>query len=104
MKVQMPIRNIAKERIATASEVAALIAAKGWRSAEVIAGTKSMLRLLWIELRRYGIDLKGYEQDADDERCYDRLMKHVKSSGQPWEKKVSEELINDLVISGAEGK
>ena len=84
----MPInRNLIKEQITTAAEVADLIATKGWEAVEVIAGTKTMLRALWIELKKYGIELKGYNNDASDEKCYARLMQQAKTNGLPWQKK-----------------
>lgn len=80
-------RNLTKEQITTAAEVADLIAAKGWETVEVIAGTKTMLLALWVELNKYGIGLKGYDVDANDEKRYARLMQQAKNNNLPWQKK-----------------
>ncbi len=94
-------RNLTKEQIATAAEIADIIAAKGWENAEVIAGTKSILRYLWIELKKYGIELKGYDNDANDEKCYARLMQYAKTNGLPWQKQPPVKPEEPIMVGGA---
>lgn len=76
-------------QMAAINEVAALIATKGWIAIDVIAGTKMMQRLLWIESKRYGFGLNGYIPGESDEKCYERLLKHTKANGVIWEKQVA---------------
>ena len=88
-------------QIITVSEIADLIAEKGWAAVELIAGTKMMQRFIWIESKKYGFDISGYSPDANDERCYDRLVKHFKDNGLVWERTPVKRKVNDKV-SGAE--
>ena len=87
------------DQIATASEIAHLIAEKGWSAVELIAGTKMMQRFIWVESKKYGFALSGYTPDANDEKCYDRLVKNAKVKGLIWEKHVAKKPKNE--ISGA---
>lgn len=70
----------------TIEEIVSFVAKKGWTSAEVVAGTQTMKRLIWIETKRSGIDLTGYTPSANDEKCYDRLAKRAKDMGLVWER------------------
>jgi hypothetical protein len=88
-------------QINTAAEIAKLIASKEWESAELIAGTATMTRILWVELKRYGLDLKEFEPDEKTNRCYERLMKRAKDNGLSWEKTAPERPIDELTVSGA---
>jgi len=107
ISTSLPHTTKGKERggtmgqIAAASEIANLIATKGWAAVELIAGTPMMQRFLWIESKRYGFDLKGYEPDAGDEKCYERLMKSAKANGIAWEKRIPEKPRDELSVSGA---
>src|SRR3972149_7571634 len=87
------------DQIITASEIAHLIAEKGWSAVELIAGTKMMQRFIWVESKKYGFALSGYTPDANDEKCYDRLVKNAKVKGLIWEKHVAKKPKNE--ISGA---
>lgn len=74
-------------QIAVAEEIAKIIAEKGWKSAEFISGTDKMFRFLWIEAKRYGIEIQGYTPTPADERCYSRLEKNAQKAGIAWDRK-----------------
>ena len=69
----------------TAEEIAKIINAKGWTSVEVIAGTESMKRLIYMEGKKAKFDLIGYTPTANDEKCYERLAKRANDMGLVWE-------------------
>jgi hypothetical protein len=90
-------------QIAAVAEVVRLAVTKGWTSIELIAGTSSMQRLLWIESKRYpSLTLKGYEPSDSDQKCLERLKKRAEDSGLIWEKQIQKNPTDELIsISGA---
>jgi hypothetical protein len=88
-------------QINTTAEIAKLIVAKEWGAVEIIAGTETMTRMLWVELKRYGLDFKEFEPDDKAQKCYERLMKHAKDNGLLWEKTAPEKPADELAASGA---
>ena len=73
----------------TAEEIVKLINTKGWVSVEIIAGTESMKRFVWMEGKKAKLDLIGYTPTASDEKCYERLAKRAKDMGLVWEYSVA---------------
>ena len=88
------------DQIITVAEIAHLIAEKGWSAVELIAGTKMMQRFIWVESKKYGFGLSGYAPDANDEKCYDRLVKNAKVNGLIWEKHVAKKPKNEISSAG----
>ncbi|MEI8054652.1 MAG: hypothetical protein WCH10_01460 [bacterium] len=82
---QQKTANSVLDQAKTVEEIGKLIAAKNWVSVEVIAGSPMMKRFVWIEAKRSKFDLIGYEPNASDEKCYDRLAKRAKDMGLVWE-------------------
>jgi|GEM_PF-2930996 len=89
-------------QMAVVSKVASLIDERKWGGAELIYGTPMMKRYLWIESKKYGFELTGYEPSDDDKKCLDRLMKQAKDRGLVWSKELSEE--QRVVVASASGK
>lgn len=75
-------------QIVVVSEIANLIAKKGWVVVELITGTPMMQFLLWLETKRYGLTLNGYTPSEIDTQRYDLIIKRTKASGLPWAKQV----------------
>ena len=73
------------EQAKTAEEIMDLIIKKGWTAVEVIAGTQTMKRFIWVEAKRAKLGFAGYTPNASDEKCYDRLAKRAKDMGFVWE-------------------
>jgi hypothetical protein len=69
-----------------AEEIAKLTAEKGWLSMEIIAGTQTMKRFLWMESKKAKFDLVGYTPSESDEKCYARLAKRAKDMTLEWER------------------
>lgn len=80
------------EQIATAAEVACLMAKKQWSSIMLNTGTKIMKRFIWMESKRYGISIdtavSTYTPNKDDEKHYAKLVKYAEDNGFAWEKQV----------------
>ena len=85
----------------TMADVATLIAAKRWAAVELISGTQKMQSFLWIELKRYDLELKGYEPSDNDKKLSERLKKHVEAKGLTWEKGLPTALKDKFNVSGA---
>lgn len=75
-------------QIEAAAHIGKMIAEKGWKSAEFIAGSDLMRRFIWIESKRFGFEIsKEYTPTVADERCYSRLEKHAQKVGVAWDKR-----------------
>jgi hypothetical protein len=72
-------------QVKTAEEMAQLIADKEWSSVEIVNGSQLMKMLLWIETKRYQINLAGYTPTADDEKRYSNLAANAQNMGIEWE-------------------
>ncbi len=97
-KKQLLLAQGAKGQIAVASEIAKIISTRGWGTVELIDGTKNLSKLLWIELRRFGLEFRGYEPSQEDEHTYNMVMNHTKARGEVWEKSLPQSV--ELKISG----
>ena len=93
------VMTLADQRI-VASEIADIVAKKGWEGSELIEGTRIMKSLFWIESKRYDLDFSGYtptdEEKNDDERRLEAMIKNTEENGTKWKKeapKVSENAI-----------
>jgi hypothetical protein len=69
----------------TIEDIARLIIDKGWASVEIVAGSELMQKLLWVESKRYGFNLNGYDPSDNDKRCYDRLAERARTMGSLWD-------------------
>jgi len=66
-------------------ELAKIILEKTWATVEVIAGTTTMKKYLWVESKRAKFELIGYTPSESDTKSYERLAKLSKTTQQVWE-------------------
>lgn len=86
------------KQIDAAYEIAKLIATKGWTAIEFIAGSALLQHLLWITSKRYNFQIKGYAPTAEEEKCCERLKKHLKAN---WVMSTPKRPGEELTASGA---
>lgn len=73
--------NIATQ-IAAAVEIARIIVKeKKWNKIEMVDGTPTLQRILWIESQKHGFVIEGYDQNDGDKKCYDRITKQAETNG-----------------------
>lgn len=75
-------------QIAVASEIGRIVAEKGWKKAELVAGTKFMQQFVWMESERYGFEIGGYIPSNEDLNRYERLEKFFHSNGWVWDERL----------------
>jgi len=66
-------------------EIAKIIVQKEWTAVEIIAGTNTMKKYLWVESKRAKFELTGFTPSESDQKAYDRLAKLSKNNKQVWE-------------------
>lgn len=66
-------------------EIAKIIMQKEWTAVEIIAGTNTMKKYLWLESQRARFTLTGYEPSESDQKACERLAKLIKNNNQVWE-------------------
>lgn len=68
-----------------AKEIIKLVMSKNWPSIEIIAGTPTLQRMIWIEAGRAKLEVTGYAPTSKDEEVYKRLFEYFKAKGEAWE-------------------
>lgn len=66
-------------------EIAKIITQKEWTAVEIIAGTNTMKKHLWVESKRAKFELTGYTPSEADQKSYERLAKLSSDNKQVWE-------------------
>lgn len=66
-------------------DIARIVIEKAWAAVEVIAGTATMKKYLWVESKRAKFELSGYTPSESDIKSYERLAKLSKNNQQVWE-------------------
>ena len=89
--VGVPMSPIILDQIRIVSEVMRLVIDKKWKHIEFISGTSMLQSILWLESKRCGIVLKGYEPSEKELGWYEEIKKYACQNKIPFDECVAKE-------------